>query len=237
MYFHPKRPSICIRIGRPVSAFLGQKLWFIFSRPVHFGRHLFSGRWKPSLILIFLHNFNFFSVHFSISCANDNLSRLTKIKMPSRDLDWHGTPLASLSDSRSQQPISFIIKHFRSSWGFCLAARMITCSRGKSRATTHACDSRLWQFLVTAISNIKNNLIRAVRPVRTVWSVRCSSCSDSTNCSVCSDCSGNVDCSDCLTCSGCSTFFDNFRACYSLRIPRTLVIESRASIWLRSNEM
>ena len=78
--------------------------------------------------------------------------------MPSRDLDWHGTPLASLSDSRSQQPISFLIKHFRSSWGFCLATRMITCSRGKSRATTHACDSRPWQFLVTRFQTSKNIL-------------------------------------------------------------------------------
>ena len=78
-------------------------------------------------------------------------------------LKWHleistDTPLASLSDSRSQQPISFLIKRFRSSWGFCLVARMITCSRGRSRATTHACDLWPCQFLVTAISNIKKYL-------------------------------------------------------------------------------
>ena len=69
------------------------------------------------------------------------------------------TPLVSLFDSRTQQPISFLIKHFRSSWGFCLAARIITCSKGKSLATTYACDSRSWQFLVTAISNIKKYLV------------------------------------------------------------------------------
>ena len=125
------------------------------------------------------------------------------------------TPLVSLFGSWTQQPINFHIKHFRSSWGFCMAARMITCSRGKSRATTHVCDSRLWQFLVTAISNIKNNLIRAVRPVRTVWSVQPVRCS---SCSVCSDCSGNVDCSDCWTCSGCSSIYENFTVRWTMPI-------------------
>ena len=59
-----------------------------------------------------------------------------------------GSPLASLSDSRSQQPISFLVQHFRSSWGFCLALRMITWSRDFPATsdvdTAHTCDPWYW---------------------------------------------------------------------------------------------